>query len=169
MKLTAILLAICLLLIPITASAETVLYMGNIPEDAVGLWYVPCLDFSAFLYTGAWSEWQDIVDAEESMLYKTYLNAYSISDHHGSHGRADGKWLVEDIKLLSTAYLITQTETREYECYLTAVAVPDTWGYLINGKQLQPTSSTDILCRCCVGKDAERNYVALFQFVKEIR
>ena len=171
MKIVSLILAVCLLLaISITASAERVFFMGDIPEDSVGIWSVPSIHYSCPVYTAhTWREWQPIVDAEQSMLMNMYMNCYAISDHHGSIGLdGESKWLVEDIRLLSTAYLITPTETRKYECYMTAVAVPESWGYLVNGRAIQPTSSLDILVRCCVGSDSTRNYIAMFRYVKTL-
>ena len=165
-KLSIIIALLLLLSIPVIASATH----WEIPEDAYGVWYVPDLHFACPVYTAqTWREWQPIIDAEQSMLMLPYLNAMSVSDHHGSRGQDGEKgWYVQNIKLLSTAYMITHTETKKYECYLTAVAVPHSYGYLVNGVPIQPTSSTDIMVRCCVGSDATRNYIAMFRLVKTL-
>lgn len=165
MKRVATLILIVIILCPTASATE-----WEIPEDAYGIWYVPDLNFYCPVYEAqTWRDWQPIVDAEHSMLINSYMNARCIADHCCSEGQ-DGKgyWYVQNIELLSAAYLIKHDETLKYECYMTAVAIPDPWGYLVNGVPIQPTSSLDILCRCCVGMDASRNFIAMFRLVKKI-
>ena len=142
----------------------------DIPEDAYAIWWMPNQHFQNYVYEAVtWREWQPIVDAEQSALIKSWLNARSIADHCYSDGVDGGRWFMKDVRLGDTAYLITRNGKYKYECYLTAIVDVGTWGYTINGKVLEPASSLDIACRCCVGSDPTRNYFAVFKFVKEIK
>ena len=141
----------------------------DIPSDAYAIWFLPNQHFTNYVYTAtSWREWQPIIDEEQSALIDTWATARKISDHCDSKG-VDGIWNMSHIRLGDTAYLITHTGTAKYECYLTAIVDVGSWGFTIGNKVLEPTSSLDIACRCCVGKDATRNYIAVFRFVKELQ
>lgn len=164
-KLTFFLALLLILSLSVTASATH----WEIPEDAYAIWFMPEQHFTNYVYTAqTWREWQPIIDEEQSALIHNWTTARVISDHCDSEG-VDGIWNMSNIRLGDVAYLITRDGRFKYECYLTAIVIPNSWGYTVGGKPIEPTSSTDIACRCCVGKDASRNYFAVFRFVKEIK
>ena len=166
-RITVLIITILLILSisPLTSATE-----WNVPDDAYAIWYMPNQHLQQPVYEAeTWRDWQPIVDAPQSALISTWLNARVITDHCNSKGVDGGRWHMKDIRLGDTAYLITHDGTFKYQCYLTAIVDVGTWGYTINNKILEPASSTDIACRCCVGMDAERNYFAVFRYVKEIK
>lgn len=160
----ALSLALCLFALPAVATDL------EIPEEAVGIWFIPNLHLKTYVYKGTWDRWQDIVDAPESALMRTWSTARVIGDHCNTRGiDGNGLWNMSSIRLGDCAYLITPEGKYKYQCYLTAIVDVGSWGFTINGKVLEPASSTDIANTCCVGHDTSRRYIAVFRYVKEIK
>ena len=165
--LLSFLIILCLFL---SISPTAIADQWDIPEDAVGIWFVPDQHLKQYVYKGTWDKWQDIVDAKESALIRTWQEARVIVDHCNSKGiGGEGLWNASFIRLGDCAYFITHDGKYKYQCYLTAIVDVGSWGYTINGRVLQPTSSKDIANACCVGTDSSRNYIAMFRYVKEIK
>lgn len=139
----------------------------EIPEGAIGVWRIESLNINQAVYKGIPKDWQKIVNKEESALLESWHQANMICDHHGSVGIGNkGRWNMSNVRLGDYAMFITPNKKSVYECYLTALVNVNRQGYYsMNNKLLQPTSSKDIGCRCCVGTDSTRNYIAVFRYL----
>lgn len=136
----------------------------KIPEGAYGVWRIPKLHVVVPVYSGRNA--QEIVDREYSAHIRQLGIGREIADHAGSENRMGVKvWYIERVSIGDKAFLELPGKTEEYECYLLAIVDWHTWGLTINGKQVMPYSSTDILCRSCVDETAEQNYIAIFKKV----
>lgn len=139
----------------------------RIPEGAVGVWRIPALCVVVPVYAGG-RNGQAVVDAEYSANIRQIGIGREIADHAGSANRMGVKvWYMQKVSLGDKAYFELPDKTEEYECYLLCVADFHSWGLTINGKLVAPYSSTDILCRSCVDKSCEKNYVAIFKRIEE--
>lgn len=139
----------------------------RIPEGAVGVWRIPQLCVVVPVYAGG-RNGQAVVDAEYSANIRQIGIGREIADHAGSANRMGVKvWYMQRVSLGDKAYFELPDKTEEYECYLLCIADWHTWGLTINGKLVAPYSSTDILCRSCVDKSGEKNYVAIFKRINE--
>ena len=142
----------------------------KIPNGAYGIWHVPSLNIQIPVYLKNNSTRQQIVDKKESALIDPWVNAYRIADHFCSVGlNAKGIWNMQQIMVGAEAYLTKADGTYQYECYMTAIADVQSYGYTVGGRLLTPLSSLDILNACCVGLDSKRNYVAIFRCKRKLK
>lgn len=138
----------------------------TIPDGAEGVWRIPKLHVVVPVYSGR--NGQEIVDREYSAHIRQIGIGREIADHAGSENRMGVKvWYIDRVSLGDKAYFELPGKTEEYECYLLCIVDWHTWCLTINGKLVVPYSSTDILCRSCVDKTAQQNYVAIFKKVSE--
>ena len=92
-----------------------------------------------------------------------------IGDHYASGSSfAGGRWCMEKIQPLATAYFKQRDGIFRYECYQTAVADVKYGYYYIGNLIFSPTSSKDIINSCCVESDSKRNYLAIFRYVGKV-
>ena len=141
-----------------------------IPKGAYGVWSVPSLNIQIPVYLKQNSKKQKIVDDKESALIDPWVNANQIADHFCSVGlNGKGIWNMQQIMVGSDAYLTKEDGTYQYECYMTAIADVQPYGYTVGGRLLTPLSSLDILNTCCVGLDSKRNYVAIFRCKRKLK
>lgn len=141
-----------------------------IPKNAYGVWSVPSLNIQLPVYLKNNSTRQQIVDNKESALIDPWVNAYRICDHFCSVGlNGKGVWSMQQIMLGAEAYMTKPDGCYQYECYMTAIADVQSYGYTVGGRLLTPLSSLDILNVCCVGLDSKRNYVAVFRCKRKLK
>ena len=163
---------VCLVLLSSTlafADAIQVPSPVKVPDDAVGVWQVPKLKTSSPLFIkSSEKSAQDIVDDRDSALLAKYGVGQIIADHYGSKiGNDKNRWTLEDINVEDIAWFIEDGKITKYECYMVCVAdVCGSW-FRINGTTLLPYYPYDIICRCCVHKDTDHNYLAFFRLVGE--
>jgi len=138
----------------------------TIPNGAVGVWQIPDLSVSVPVYAPKQGKTeQQIIDAVNSASYVRWGCAYEIGDHYGALG---GAWRIDKIQPLMVAFFVKPEGTYRYECYRTCVADVKPYGYRIGSNPVNPYSSKDILCACCVGSDSSRNYLAVFRYVCKV-
>lgn len=133
----------------------------TIPEKAMGIWQIPSLkiEIPVYSWTLNRTNYQAIVDAENSALYFPYCHAYSINDHAGSNKT----WYMEKVTLDTEAFFVKKDVTIKYICYELCKADYHTWGYTINGQMVLPRSSKDIICTSCVDSTGKTVYLAVFK------
>lgn len=142
----------------------------TIPKGAYGVWSVPSLNIQIPTYFKQNSKRQKIVDDKESALIDPWVNAYQIADHFCSTGiNGKGVWNMQQIMVGTDAYFTKEDGIFQYECYMTALADVQPYGYTVGGRLLTPLSSLDILNACCVGLDSKRNYVAIFRCKRKLK
>ena len=142
----------------------------EIPEGAVGVWRIESLNINQPVYKGLQNEQKKIIDKEESALLTQWCQAQMISDHCDSYGMEyKGNWNMSEVHVGDLAMFIQPNKKSLYQCYLIALVDVKPGYYAMNGKILQPTSSKDIGCRCCVGDDSTRNYIAVFRYMQDLK
>ena len=140
-----------------------------IPAGSVGLWYIPSISVCIPVYNAKTWDAQKVIDAENSAAFCRYSSCMDIGDHYASGSSfAGGRWCMEKIQPLATAYFKQKDGITRYECYQTAVADVKYGYYYIGNRQYLPGSSKDIINSCCVGSDSKRNYLATFRYVGRI-
>lgn len=164
MKKTIYLLIICLLFtgINIFASAE-------VPENAIGVIEVPCLEITLPLYASEVNDHdhrQEIIDNENSALYTNWGTAYCILDHLFSQDNNNGEWNIQKVFSGAYATIIFKDHKYLYECYMTAKTDYINGEEFYNGRLITPCSSHDILIGCCA-EDVNHHYVAVFRRLRE--
>ena len=151
------------------ALAKQFLQGKTIPAGAVGLWYIPSLSVCIPVYNAKAWDAQQVIDAANSAAYCRYSSCMDIGDHYASGSSwAGGKWRLEQVQPLSTAYFKQKDGITRYECYQTAVADVKYGYYYIGSRMLTPGSSKDIICSCCVEIDSSRNYLAIFRYIGKV-
>lgn len=138
----------------------------DIPDGAYGAWQCPALGTSSLLYEGNSTEWQSIVDEDNSALWMNYNGIHVIADHAGSEV-GGGIWNVNDMSVGGLAFLIEKEATYEYRCYLIAEADHDGYCWKINNQPIRPYRATDIMCESCAAEDG-KVYVAFYSYVGEL-
>ena len=137
-----------------------------VPDGAVGLWTIPDLHILVPVYAPSKGKTeQQIVDAENSASYVRWGCAYEIGDHCGALG---GTWRMDRVHPLMVAFFVKPDGVYKYECYRTCVADVKPYGYRIGSNLVNPYSSKDILCACCVGSDSKRNFLAIFRYLAKM-
>lgn len=150
------------LIIAMSLQAYAIPHSVDIPADAYGVWEVPYRHIETVCYFGSYGkESQHIIDAEDSALYAYEpCGCYGIADHYGS----SGTWCMEKLDVDDVAFMVTADGITKYQCYLVA-HVDYNGRYSVNGKEIRPTSSTDIICSTCVHDNSDENYIAIFKEV----
>ena len=132
----------------------------QIPNGAYGVWQVTSISTSTPLYR---STEKEVIDAENSAIYRRYGVGWLICDHAGSEV-GSGIWHCEDISVGDSAFLVTGTETTEYYCYLVEEVDFTPQCYLLDGTAQYPHRSSDIICASCSTKP-KVEYLAFFKYV----
>ena len=158
---------ICCILLLASATAYATVYEVPapviVPDGSCGVWQVRSIGASSVLYEGKGKS-QEIIDADFSALFRDYGSGKLIMDHSGSD-TGTGKWKVEDMHVGDTAWLITDTDTTEYECYMITEAVNNGYAYILDGTALYPHHSSDVLCVSCKAGTEHGVYLAFFRYV----
>lgn len=133
----------------------------DIPTEAYGVFQVPCIRTSSTLYESSPAYWQNVVDADDSALIKSYGYGLAIYDHSGSEaGR--GIWEVEDMTVGCAAFLLREGKGETcYQCVAIYLAEQRENSYLCRGHAIQPQQD-EIMCVSCAERDG-LVYAAIFQ------
>lgn len=136
----------------------------KIPDGAYGVWQVPSINTSTPLYRESAERSQQMnIDAENSAHFRRYGIGWLICDHAGSEVGA-GIWHVENIRVGDSAFLITETETTEYYCYLVEEVDFTPQCFLLDGVAQYPHRETDIICASCSTRP-KIEYLAFFKLI----
>lgn len=137
-----------------------------IPEDAFGIWQVPCIEVSLPIYEEVGHNGQSIIDAEDSGCIWHYGKSYIIGDHAGSEIGL-GVWYVEQMQVGCGAFLLREGKPSIcYEC--TAIFLTKQVGayYQWRGATLWPKAD-EIFCVSC-GDAEDEVFLAVFHKLGEM-
>ena len=137
-----------------------------IPEDAYGIWQVPCISMSLPIYEEVNHNGQQLIDNDNSGCIWHYGKSYIIGDHAGSEING-ALWYVDDMRVGCGAFLLREGKPSIcYEC--TAIFLTHQVGayYQWHGQTLWPRSD-EIFCVSCAESEDEV-YLAVFRKLGEM-
>lgn len=168
-KVLFIILALALLTVTAYALPEVyeIPMTVDYPVDCWGVFQVPVLGTRSPLYEAPPSEWQDVIDAENSALIYNYGKGYAILDHAGSEMNSGHIWAVEDMQVGRGGFLCREGKPEKcYECTAIYLAQQNVNGYWYHGKKIVPDANA-IVCVSCTDTDGWV-YVAYFEYIGEM-
>ena len=165
-KIIIILLAVMLMTVTVYALPEVyeIPMTVDYPVDCWGVFQVPCIGTRSPLYEATPSEWQDVIDADNSALIRRYAKGYAIHDHAGSVLNSGHLWRVEDMQVGCGGFLCREGKGEIcYEC--TAIYLTEQRGndFYWHNKAIRPEQDC-LICVSCADEDGWV-YVAYFEMV----
>lgn len=166
-KVLFIILAVVLLTVTVFAlEVYEIPQNVDIPEDAYGVFQVPCIGTNSPLYEAPRGNGQDVIDEENSALIRKYGRGWLIADHSCSEV-GNGIWCVENMEVGGGAFLIR--EGKPEICYgCTAIYLCRQNGdkFTYHGQNVNPTKD-GIICISCADEDGYV-YLAVYEYIGEM-